>query len=93
MVQGRKIQLNQLWYRLKALLHCAIFRATCLATPFLQTFSRYETSCFTGVTLSNASCNVSRFDDHMRLKKHFHWPVPQTVRHKLQNGCYTAPNA
>ena len=52
---------------LKALLHCAIFRATCLATPFLQTFSHYETSCFTGVTLSNVSCKLSCFDDQMKL--------------------------
>ena len=63
----------------KALLHCAIFRATCFVTPFLQTFSHYETGCFTGLTLSNVSCNLSRFDDHMRLKKYFHWLVPQTV--------------
>ena len=55
------------------------FRATCLATPFLQTLSHYETSCFTGVTLSNVSINLSRFDDHMRLKEQFHWLVPQTV--------------
>ena len=34
---------------------------------------------FTGVTLSNLSCNLSRFDDHVRLKKHFYWLVPQTV--------------
>ena len=47
---------------LKELLHCAIFLATCLTTPFLQTFSHYEISCFTGVTLSNVSCNLSRFD-------------------------------
>ena len=53
--------------KVKALLHCIIFRASCLATPFsLQTFSHYETSCFTGVTLSNVSCNLSRFDDHMK---------------------------
>ena len=56
---------------LKALLHCAIFRAACLATPFLQTFSQYETNCFTGVTLSNVSCNLSRFDDLINLEKHF----------------------
>ena len=64
-----------------ALLHRAIFRATCLATPFLQTFSHCETSRFTGVTLSNVSCNLSRFDDHdhIGLKEHFHWLVPQTV--------------
>ena len=31
------------------------------------------------VTLCNVSCNLSRFDDHMRLKEHFHWLVPQTV--------------
>ena len=55
------------------------FRATCLATPFLQTLSHYETSCFTGVTLSNVSINLSRFDDHMRIKEQFHWLVPQTV--------------
>ena len=31
------------------------------------------------VTLCNFSCNLSRFDDHMRLKEHFHRLVPQTV--------------
>ena len=51
----------------KALLHRAMFRATCLATPFLQTFSPYKTGCFRSVTLSNFSCNLSRFDDHMKL--------------------------
>ena len=69
--------------RLKALLHCAILSATCLATTFLQTFSRYERSCFTGVTLSNVSCNLSRFDDHMKLKKHDDWLVPQTVARQV----------
>ena len=64
---------------LKVLLHCASFHATCFATPFLQTFSHYERSRFTGVTLSNASCNLSRFNDHMNLKEHFHWLVPQRV--------------
>ena len=59
---------------------------TCLATPFLQTSSHYKTSCFTDVTLSNVSCNLPRFDDHMRLKEQFHWPL----RHKLQDRCYTA---
>ena len=61
------------------MLRCAIFRATCLATPFLQTFSHYETSRFTGVTLNNVSCNLCLFDDHLRLKEHFHWLAPQTV--------------
>ena len=66
--------------KVKALLHCIIFRASCLATPFsLQTFSHYETSCFTGVTLSNVSCNLSRFDDHMKLNEHVHWVGQQTV--------------
>ena len=65
----------------KELLHCAIFRATCLATPFLQTFSHYETSCFTSVTLNNVSCNLPRFDDHMRLKERFHWLVPRQMLH------------
>ena len=27
----------------------------------------------------NVSCNLSYFDDHMKLKKHFHWLVRQTV--------------
>ena len=62
--------------RLKALLHCAI----CLARPFLKMFSLYEISCFTGVTLSNVSFNLSRFDDHhMTLNEHFHWLAPQSV--------------
>ena len=30
-------------------------------------------------TLSNVSCNLSRFDDHMRVKEHFHWLVWKTV--------------
>ena len=63
----------------QALLLCANFRATCLAKPFLKTFSHYETSCFTGVKLGNVSFNLSRFDDHMRLTEHFHWLVRQTV--------------
>ena len=63
----------------KARSQCAIFRSTCLATPFLKTFSRYETSRFTDVTLSNVSCNLSRFHDDMRLKEYFHWLLPQTV--------------
>ena len=65
----------------KELLHCAIFRASCLATPFLQTSSHYETSCFTSVTLNNVSCNLPRFDDHMRLKERFHWLVPGQMLH------------
>ena len=86
---------GKVWFRdkinlkLKALLHCAIFRATCLATPFLQTFSLYKASYFTSVKLSNVSCNLSRFDDHMRLKEHFHW-CHKPLRHKLQDRCYTA---
>ena len=60
------------------------------ATPFLQTFSHYETSCFAGVTLNNVSCDLSRFDDHMRLQEHFHWLVPQTVAKQEQDRCYTA---
>ena len=27
----------------------------------------------------HVSCNLSRFDDHMRLKEHFHWLVLHTV--------------
>ena len=34
---------------------------------------------YTGVTLSTVSCNLPRFDDHTRLKEHFHWLVLQTV--------------
>ena len=51
----------------------------------IQTFSHYETNCFTNVTLSNVSCNLSRFCDQKGSKEPFHW-----LRHKLQNRCYTA---
>ena len=40
-------------------------------------------------TVSNVSCNLFRFDDHMRLKEHFHWLVPQML-HELQDRCFTA---
>ena len=58
-----------------------MFHATCLAMPLIQMLSHYETSGFTGVTLSNVSCNLSlhHFDDHMRLKEYFHWLVLQTI--------------
>ena len=48
---------------------------------FLQTFSHYKLNkLFYTHYLSNVSCNLFRFDDdHMRLKEHFHWLVPQSL--------------
>ena len=63
------------------------------ATPFLQTFSYYETNCFTSVTLSNISCNLSRFDDHVRLQERFLWLVPQTFATQVAGQMLRMSNA
>ena len=53
------------------------------AKDICELVSHYDISCFTGVTLSNVSCNLSRFDEHMRLREHFHCLVLQTVATKV----------
>ena len=63
----------------KALLHSAIFRATCLTILLRQEFSHCEAICLIGVALGTFLGTCFAFDNHIILKEHFHRLVPQTV--------------
>ena len=82
--------MGEMCTRLKALLHCAILRAFSLNAISTNVLT-LRNKLFTGVTLINVSCNLCSFDDHMMLKEPFHWLVPQTLQHKLQDR--SLPNA